>query len=105
MLFTREQNHSAFVIDYYFSKKTSFNNYPSLINPLTIIKYQILETSFVTIKVFDVLGNEVETLVNKETPAGIYQVYFDGTKQSSGIYFYKLLAGKYVETKKLVLLK
>jgi len=82
-----------------------FQNYPNPFNPLTIIKYQILETSFVTIKVFDVLGNEVETLVDKETPAGIYQVYFDGIKQSSGIYFYKLLAGNFVETKKLVLLK
>ena len=82
-----------------------FQIYPNPFNPLTIIKYQILETSFVTIKVFDVLGNEVETLVNKETLAGIYQVYFDGTKQSSGIYFYKLLAGNFVETKKLVLLK
>jgi len=82
-----------------------FQNYPNPFNPLTIIKYQILETSFVTIKVFDVLGNEVETLVDKETPAGIFQVYFDGTKQSSGIYFYKLLAGNFVETKKLVLLK
>lgn len=82
-----------------------FQNYPNPFNPLTIIKYQILETSFVTIKVFDVLGNEVETLVNKETLAGIYQVYFDSTKQSSGIYFYKLLVGNFVEIKKMVILK
>lgn len=105
MLSTRVQIHSAFVIDYYFPKKISFNSYSSPSNPLTIIKYQILETSFVTVKVFDVLGNEVEILVNKETPAGIYQVYFDGTKQSSGIYFYELLAGNFVEIKKMVILK
>jgi len=80
-------------------------NYPNPFNPSTTIKYQIPEKSFVTIKVYDVLGNELTTLVNEEKPSGSYEVEFDGTNLTSGIYFYQLRAGKYVETKKMVLLK
>ena len=56
-------------------------------------------------KVYDVLGNEIATLVNEEKPAGNYEVEFTGDGLTSGIYFYQLLAGEYVETKKMVLIK
>jgi hypothetical protein len=80
-------------------------NYPNPFNPTSIIKYQIPELSFVTLKVYDVLGNEITTLVNKETPAGNYEVEVNGTGLPSGVYFYQLKAGRFVETKKMVLLK
>jgi hypothetical protein len=59
----------------------------------------------VTVKVFDVLGREVEILINKEQPQGNYEVEFDGNDLSSGIYFYRLQAGDFVETRKMILLK
>jgi hypothetical protein len=80
-------------------------NYPNPFNPSTTIKYQIPEIYFVTIKVYDVLGNEIATLVNEEKPAGEYEVEFNGTGLSSGIYFYQLQAGSFVETKKMVLMR
>jgi hypothetical protein len=82
-------------------------NYPNPFNPTTIIKYQIPELSFVTIKVYDVLGNEIAILVNEEKPAGGYNVEFriENSELSSGIYFYHLRAGNFIETKKMVLLK
>jgi hypothetical protein len=80
-------------------------NYPNPFNPTTIIKYQIPALSFVTLKVYDVLGNEIATLVNEEKPSGKYEVKFDATGLPSGVYFYKLQAGTFVKTKKMVLLK
>ena len=80
-------------------------NYPNPFNPNTSIKYQIPEISFVTIKVYDVLGNEIATVVNEEKPAGSYEVEFDANELASGIYFYKIQAGSFVETKKMVLMK
>jgi len=82
-------------------------NYPNPFNPTTTIKYQIPEISFVTIKVYDVLGNEIATLVNEEKPAGEYNVEFriDNLELSSGIYYYQLRVGNFVETKKMVLVK
>ena len=80
-------------------------NYPNPFNPTTTIKYQIPELSFVTIKVYDVLGNEIATLANEEKPVGSYEVEFDGSELTSGIYFYKLQAGDFIETKKMILLK
>lgn len=80
-------------------------NYPNPFNPVTQINYQISKQSFVIIKVYDVLGNEIETLVNKEKSTGNYEIEFDGTGLSSGIYFYKLIAGSFVETKKMLLIK
>ena len=85
------------------------NNYPNPFNPSTTIKYQIPELNFVTIKVYDVLGNEVVTLVNEEKPSGNYEVEFNTSSinhhPSSGIYFYQLKAGNFVETKKMILLR
>ena len=80
-------------------------NYPNPFNPVTTIKYQIPEQSFVTLKVYDVLGNEIATLLNEEKPIGNYEVEFDASSLSSGIYFYKLQAGSFVETKKMILIK
>lgn len=84
---------------------TLSQNYPNPFNPSTTIKFQIPNASFVTLKVYDVLGNEVATLFNEEKPAGNYEVDFDAKGLSSGIYFYKLQAGSFVETKKMILLR
>jgi mannosyl-glycoprotein endo-beta-N-acetylglucosaminidase len=86
-------------------------NYPNPFNPSTKIKFNIpsVETSrrdvFTTLKVYDILGNEVATLVNEEKSAGSYEVNFDGTKLSSGAYIYKLKAGLFTDAKKMILLK
>ena len=80
-------------------------NYPNPFNPSTVISYQLPALSNVSLKVFDVLGREVVTLVNKEQPAGNYKVTFNASHLSSGIYFYVMRAGDFMQTKKLVLLK
>jgi hypothetical protein len=80
-------------------------NYPNPFNPSTKINYQISQNDFVSLKVYNVLGNEVATLVNEVKPAGNYEVTFDARSLSSGTYFYKLQAGSFVETKKMMLLK
>jgi hypothetical protein len=80
-------------------------NYPNPFNPLTVIKYQIPEVSFVTLNVYDVLGREVSTLVNEEKPVGSYEVEFDGSELTSGIYFYRLMTGDFIMTKSMMLMK
>jgi hypothetical protein len=70
-----------------------------------VISYRLPVIGFVTLKVYDILGREVATLVNEEKPAGEYEVEFNGSNLPSGIYFYQLKAGSYVETRKMVLLK
>jgi hypothetical protein len=80
-------------------------NFPNPFNPNTTIKYQIPELSFVTLKIYDVLGSEIITLVNEKKPTGEYEVEFDAYGLSSGIYFYKLQAGDFIQTKKMVLLR
>ena len=82
-----------------------YENYPNPFNPSTTIKYSIPNQSLVTLKVFDILGREIETLINEEKTAGIYEIDFDASQLSSGIYFYKIQAGDFVETKKMILLK
>jgi photosystem II stability/assembly factor-like uncharacterized protein len=82
-----------------------FQNYPNPFNPATKIKYQIPKAGFVSLKVYDLLGREVATLVHEEKLAGRYEVEFNGTNLPSGVYFYKLEAGGNIFTKKLVLLK
>jgi len=82
-----------------------FQNYPNPFNPITNIRFRIAKTGLVTIKVHDILGNEVMILVNEVKPAGNYEIEFDGTGLPSGVYFYQLKAGKYFETKKMILLK
>lgn len=80
-------------------------NYPNPFNPSTTIKYAIPTSEFVSLKVFDILGNEVATLVNADKSAGNYEVNFDATQLSSGIYFYKLQTSSFIGTKKMLLLK
>ena len=93
-------------------------NYPNPFNPTTTITYQIPQARFVTLKVYDLLGREVTTLVNEEKPAGSYKVQFNShsgevRNLTSGIYFYQLKAGDpstssgqvYSETKKMILLR
>ncbi len=100
-------------------KPTSFSlnqNYPNPFNPTTNIRFRIAEFGYVTLKVYDVLGNEIAILINEEKPAGEYEVEFNlsagrpGTSSinhipSSGIYFYQLKAGSFIQTKKMVLMK
>ena len=80
-------------------------NYPNPFNPTTKLEFRISNHGFVSLKVYDILGKEVSTLVNSELPAGIHKVEFDGTGLPSGTYFYRLDAGNYSETKKMVLMK
>ncbi|HSD62684.1 MAG TPA: T9SS type A sorting domain-containing protein [Ignavibacteriaceae bacterium] len=84
-----------------------FQNYPNPFNPSTVIKYQVPELSKVKLTVYDVLGREIKTLVNEEKPVGSYEVEFSakGGNLSSGIYFYRIEAGKFSDAKKFVLLK
>jgi hypothetical protein len=80
-------------------------NYPNPFNPTTTIKYELPELSFVTLRVYDVLGGEIVILVNEEKTGGSYEVEFNARTLTSGIYFYQLQAGDFVETKKMVLMK
>jgi hypothetical protein len=82
-----------------------YNNYPNPFNPTTNISYSLPQTSFVTLKVFDLTGREVSTLVNEQKSAGKYEVEFNGGNLSSGIYFYRISSGNFSQTKKLVLIK
>ena len=80
-------------------------NYPNPFNPGTTISYSVPSQSRVTLRIFDVLGREVSILINKEQPAGNYNVDFNGSELTSGVYFYRLYAGAFVETKKMVFMK
>jgi len=80
-------------------------NYPNPFNPSTKINFQLIENGFTSLKVYDVLGTEVATLVNEEKSAGNYEVSFDATTLSSGLYFCTLQTGSFTETKKMMLLK
>ncbi len=80
-------------------------NYPNPFNPSTIIRFSMPEESFVTIKVFNTLGEEITTLISENIIAGNYEVEFDASKLPSGIYFYKLQSETFIEAKKMVLMK
>jgi len=80
-------------------------NYPNPFNPSTSIQYQVSSISFVSLVVYDILGNEIETLVNEEKPAGTYELTWYAEGLSSGVYFYQLKAGEFIQTKKMLLLK
>jgi len=80
-------------------------NYPNPFNPSTTIKYQVPQTSLVTLKVFDILGREIAFLVNEKKPAGTYTIQWDASTRSSGVYYYRLHAGSFIETKRMVLMK
>ncbi|MCL4511930.1 MAG: YCF48-related protein [Bacteroidetes bacterium] len=80
-------------------------NYPNPFNPTTTIGYQLPLNNFVTLKIYDILGREIATLVNGRETAGMHTVTFDASKLPSGVYFYRLEAGAYHDTKKVLLLK
>jgi uncharacterized Ntn-hydrolase superfamily protein len=80
-------------------------NYPNPLNPSTTISYQIPSQSRVTLKVYDLLGREVATLVNEDMKPGSYEATWDASAVASGVYFYRLKAGEFVETKRLVLMR
>ena len=80
-------------------------NYPNPFNPVTYLEFGISNLEFVSIKVFDVLGTEVAALVSEKREPGNYTVEFDGSKFTSGIYYYRITAGSFTETKRMVLLK
>jgi len=92
---------------------TLSQNFPNPFNPTTTIKYSIAPPNLpegevlqhVTLKVYDVLGREVATLVNEEKLPGNYEIKFDGNNLSSGVYFYRLQAGSFSDSKKFILLK
>jgi photosystem II stability/assembly factor-like uncharacterized protein len=80
-------------------------NYPNPFNPTTTIKYSIAEQTQVSLKIYDILGNEITTLVNEVKQAGIYNIEYDASSLSSGVYFYELAAGQFISAKKMVILK
>jgi hypothetical protein len=94
-------------------------NYPNPFNPATVIRYEVPARALVTVslsnrdaresnvmlKVFDILGREVATLINEQKPPGTYEVRFNGAGLASGVYVYRLQAGGFVETKKMVLVR
>lgn len=80
-------------------------NYPNPFNPTTKISWQSPIGSHQTLKVYDLLGNEIATLVDEEKPVGVYEINFNASNLASGIYFYKIQAGSFVQTKKMILLR
>jgi hypothetical protein len=82
-----------------------YQNFPNPFNPTTKIKYSIARASYVKLKIYDIIGSEVAELVNEEKPIGSYEVWLDGSKLASGVYIYRLQAGSFINTKKMILLK
>jgi hypothetical protein len=95
-----ENENPLAVSDYKLSQ-----NYPNPFNPVTVISYQVPVKSFVSLKVYDIIGREIQSLVNEEKDAGRYEIYFDASSLSSGVYFYKIKSDSYSEIKKMVLIK
>ena len=113
--FGNTHHHYGYKVEVFYSKipqvvntdlvYTLSQNYPNPFNPGTKIKYRIKEREFVSLKVYDVLGREVAILVNKEQSVGNYEVLFNASTLTSGIYFYKLQSGNFSQSKKMVLLR
>ena len=80
-------------------------NYPNPFNPSTTIRFELPRSSEVRMGVFDMLGREVSVLVNERKDAGVHEVKFDGSRLASGVYFYRLRAGDFVQTRKLILVR
>jgi hypothetical protein len=96
------------IIEVYINSPSMFSlsqNYPNPFNNSTIILFQIPMDEFVTLKIYDVLGNEVKTLIEENKKAGYYKINYSANDLSSGIYFYKLTAGENSSTRKFILLK
>ena len=80
-------------------------NYPNPFNPTTVISFRLAVNSFTSIKIYDILGREITTLVNEMLSPGTYEVEWNAGNYSSGVYYYKLSAGEYKETRKMILIK
>ncbi|MBI1936984.1 MAG: DUF5011 domain-containing protein [Ignavibacteriales bacterium] len=105
---TAEDNFAESVLSKEESLPENFllkQNYPNPFNPATTISFQLPEAGFVTLKVYDILGNEIKTLVNNNLGAGYYNVDFDGSNLASGIYIYRLTTGKFTQSNKMILSK
>ena len=87
------------------NKYELFQNYPNPFNPATNIKFQVPKSGFVSLKVFDALGKEVRNLIEQELNAGFYETKFNADNLSSGVYFYKLVSGKFTDVKKMAVVK
>ena len=98
--FIGEESSNESPVDFSLSQ-----NYPNPFNPSSTIQFQIPNSSFVNLKVYDVLGNEVATILNEAKLAGSHTVEFDASQLSSGIYYYQLKTGDFVQTKKMTLIK
>jgi hypothetical protein len=92
-------------VDFLVEDYSLSQNYPNPFNPSTIISFTLTRSTFVSLKIYNVLGNEITTLVNKVIPGGNHQIEFNASGLSSGIYLYTINAGDFVETKKMVLMK
>jgi len=82
-----------------------FQNYPNPFNPTTKIEFRVANSGFVNLKVYDVLGNEIITLVDEYKSAGIHEIEFNASGLPSGVYFYKLLAGSFIQSRKMILIR
>jgi len=80
-------------------------NYPNPFNPSTTIHFELPRAAHVILKVYNILGEEVVTLIDEEKAAGKYDIQFEGARFTSGVYFYRLTSGDFVSTKKLILIK
>lgn len=95
-----DNNENQILSDFYLNQ-----NYPNPFNPNTVISWNVPFNSYQTLKVYDVLGNEVATLVNEYRTAGSYSINFNASNLSSGVYYYKLAAGNFTEAKKMILMR
>jgi hypothetical protein len=103
---TFEYSHIVVEVDFVGPGEFKLNqNYPNPFNPSTVITYSIPGVEFVTLKVYDMLGNEIAVLVEGERDAGTHNVEFNSSGLSSGTYFYRIQAGSFSDTKKMILLK
>ncbi len=114
ILFTNSSTTNVNTMESFPEEFVLYQNYPNPFNPSTKIRFTIprnviasetKQSQLVALKIYDILGNEISTLVNEEKPAGEYELEFDGKRLSSGMYFYTLNAGNYIETKKMILLR
>jgi hypothetical protein len=92
-------------VDFVLENYSLSQNYPNPFNPSTSISFTLTRSTFVTLKIYNILGNEITTLVNELIPGGNHKVQFDATGLSSGVYFYTLTADNFVESKKMVVMK
>ena len=105
ILLNKEATNISSDIDLVPQKTFLFDAYPNPFNAQTTISYELVNSAYVALQVYDILGREVETLVNKQKQAGYHQTIWNADDLSSGVYFYRIIAGDYIETKKMVLLK